>query len=141
MKADRVAVFAMQNGAATERAEAFKAVKPGATVYPVDENANSDVEAVIDEYDDFVFLNGNTCADALGMLKAKGKNVYAFDVYEEFLDELIAGNVTIMPGITIGNNVVIAAGAVVTKDVPDNSLVGGVPAKLIKLLENAVEEF
>ena len=76
----------MQNGAATERAEAFKAVKPGATVYPVDENANSDVEAIIDEYDDFVFLNGNTCADALGMLKAKGKNVYAFDVYEEFLE-------------------------------------------------------
>ena len=31
-------------------------------------------------------LNGNTCADALGMLKAKGKNVYAFDVYEEFLE-------------------------------------------------------
>jgi maltose O-acetyltransferase len=53
----------------------------------------------------------------------------------------IGGNVTIMPGITIGNNVVIAAGAVVTKDVPDNSLVGGVPAKLIKLLENDVEEF
>ena len=30
-------------------------------------NANSDVEAIIDEYDDFVFLNGNTCADALGI--------------------------------------------------------------------------
>ena len=56
-------------------------------------------------------------------------------------DVWIGGNVTIMPGITIGNNVVIAAGAVVTKDVPDNSLVGGVPAKLIKLLENDVEEF
>ena len=92
VKADRVAVFAMQNGAATERAEAFKTVKPGATVYPVDENANSAVEAVIDEYDDFVFLNGSTCAEALSMLKAKGKNVYAFDAYEEFLDELIAGN-------------------------------------------------
>ena len=34
-------------------------------------------------------------------------------------DVWIGGNVTIMPGITIGNNVVIAAGAVVTKDVPD----------------------
>ena len=34
----------------------------------------------------------------------------------------------ILPGVTIGNNVVIAAGAVVTKDIPDNSLVAGVPA-------------
>lgn len=34
-------------------------------------------------------------------------------------DVWIGGNVTIMPGLTIGNNVVIAAGAVVTKDVPD----------------------
>lgn len=55
-------------------------------------------------------------------------------------DVWIGGNVTILPGITIGNNVVIAAGAVVTKDVPDNSLVGGVPAKLIKKLENDVED-
>lgn len=55
-------------------------------------------------------------------------------------DVWIGGNVTILPGITIGNNVVIAAGAVVTKDVPDNSLIGGVPAKLIRKLENDVEE-
>lgn len=47
-------------------------------------------------------------------------------------DVWIGGNVTILPGITIGNNVVVAAGAVVTKDVPDNCLVGGVPAKKIK---------
>ena len=92
VKADRVAVFAMQNGAATERAEAFKAVKTGATVYPVSENANSDVEAVIDEYDDFVFLNGSVLSSVLNLLKEKGKNVYTFDVYGEFLDELIAGN-------------------------------------------------
>lgn len=37
----------------------------------------------------------------------------------------------IMPGVTIGNNAVIAGGAVVTKDVPENAIVGGVPAKLI----------
>lgn len=47
-------------------------------------------------------------------------------------DVWIGGNVTILPGITIGNNVVVAAGAVVTKDVPDNCVVGGVPAKKIK---------
>ena len=55
-------------------------------------------------------------------------------------DVWIGGNVTILPGITIGNNVVIAAGAVVTKDVPDNCLVGGVPAKKIKDIENDTSE-
>lgn len=50
-------------------------------------------------------------------------------------DVWIGGKVTIIPGVTIGNNVVVAAGAVVTKDVPDNVLVGGVPAKIIKKLE------
>ena len=54
-------------------------------------------------------------------------------------DVWIGGNVTILPGVNIGNNVVIAAGAVVTKDVPDNCLVGGVPAKKIKDIENDVE--
>lgn len=39
---------------------------------------------------------------------------------------------TILPGITIGENSIVAAGAVVSKDVPDNSIVGGVPAKFIK---------
>ncbi len=47
-------------------------------------------------------------------------------------DVWIGGNVTILPGVTIGNNVVVAAGAVVTKDVPDNCVVGGVPARKIK---------
>ncbi|WP_071130716.1 sugar O-acetyltransferase [Enterococcus timonensis] len=47
-------------------------------------------------------------------------------------DVWIGGKSTIMPGITIGNNVIIAAGAVVTHDVPDNTLVGGVPARKIK---------
>lgn len=49
-------------------------------------------------------------------------------------DVWIGGKVSIMPGVTIGNNVVIAAGAVVTKDVADNALVGGVPARKIKSL-------
>ena len=53
-------------------------------------------------------------------------------------DVWIGGNVTILPGLTIGNNVVIAAGAVVTKDVQDNSLVAGVPAKKVRDLENDV---
>lgn len=39
------------------------------------------------------------------------------------------------PGVTIGRNAVVAAGAVVTKDVPDNAIVAGNPAKIIKKLE------
>lgn len=49
-------------------------------------------------------------------------------------DVWIGGKVTITPGVTIGSNVVIAAGAVVTKDIPSNSLAGGVPARIIKSL-------
>lgn len=44
----------------------------------------------------------------------------------------IGANATILPGVTIGENSVVAAGAVVTNDVPDNTVVGGVPAKIIK---------
>lgn len=47
-------------------------------------------------------------------------------------DVWIGGNVTILPGVKIGNNTIIAAGAVVNKDVPDNAIFGGVPAKKIK---------
>lgn len=39
---------------------------------------------------------------------------------------------TILPGVTVGENSIVAAGAVVSKDVPDNTIVGGIPAKVIK---------
>lgn len=44
----------------------------------------------------------------------------------------IAANVTVIGGVTIGENSVIAAGSVVTKDVPADTLVGGNPAKIIR---------
>jgi len=47
----------------------------------------------------------------------------------------IGAGAIILPGITIGENSVIAAGAVVNKDVPDNTVVGGVPAKVIRTLD------
>lgn len=50
-------------------------------------------------------------------------------------DVWIGANATILPGVTIGNHCVVAAGAVVTKDVPPYSLVGGVPAKILKKLK------
>ena len=43
----------------------------------------------------------------------------------------IGANATVLPGVTIGDGAVVAAGAVVTKDVPANTVVGGVPAKVI----------
>ncbi len=54
-------------------------------------------------------------------------------------DVWIGGNCTILPGVTIGNNAVIAAGAVVTKDVPDNCVVAGVPARKIKDISDDTE--
>ncbi|WP_315824470.1 hypothetical protein [Paraflavitalea speifideaquila] len=42
-----------------------------------------------------------------------------------------------MPGVTIGENAVVAAGAVVSKNVPANTVVGGVPAKTIKAIEQS----
>lgn len=50
----------------------------------------------------------------------------------------IGANTTILPGVAIGENAVIAAGAVVSKDVPDNVVVGGIPAKIIKKIENEI---
>ncbi|MDB5253239.1 MAG: Maltose O-acetyltransferase [Flaviaesturariibacter sp.] len=44
----------------------------------------------------------------------------------------IGAGATILPGVTIGENSVVAAGAVVSKDVPANTVVGGIPAKTIK---------
>lgn len=51
-------------------------------------------------------------------------------------DVWIGCGVRILSGVTINSRSVIAAGAVVTKDVPSNSLVAGVPAKFIKSLSN-----
>lgn len=56
--------------------------------------------------------------DCFGKVKI-GNNVY------------IGNNTLVMPGVTVGDNVLIAAGSVVTKSVPSDSVVGGNPAKVI----------
>ena len=83
------------------------------------------------------------------MLGAKGDKVWIGKTFNcdngknIFIGNNFTGNynLTILDirEVWIGDNVVVAAGAVVTKDIPDNSLVGGIPAKLIKELENDVE--
>lgn len=62
-------------------------------------------------------------ADAFGKIKV-GNNVH------------IGINTVIMPGVTIGDNVVVGVGTVVTKDVPSNSIVAGVPGKVIKTIDD-----
>jgi maltose O-acetyltransferase len=46
------------------------------------------------------------------------------------------GNVVVLPGVTIGNNSVIGAGSVVTKDIPDNVVAVGNPCRIIKNIDN-----
>lgn len=66
-----------------------------------------------------------------------GENRYLENVgCIEIMDNVFVGtNCTILNGVRIGPNAIVAAGAVVTKDVPPNSVVGGVPAKVICTME------
>lgn len=62
-----------------------------------------------------------------------GKVVIGNNVY-------IGNNAVIMPGITIGNNVVIGACSVVTRNIPDNVVVGGNPARIINTFDKYREK-
>lgn len=52
----------------------------------------------------------------------------------------IGNNVLIMPGVNIGNKVIIGAGAIVTRDIPDNSVAVGVLAKVIKTADEYLDK-
>lgn len=77
-------------------------------------------------YPFFIFGNGwEKVAPTEGEISYKGDTVVANDVW-------IGYDVTIMPGVQIGNGAIIASKSVVTKDVPDYCVAGGNPAKTIK---------
>lgn len=46
----------------------------------------------------------------------------------------IGAGATILPGVTVGENAIVAAGTMVNRDVPDNAIVGGIPAKIIRAI-------
>ena len=111
VEANSVAAFAKVNTPGVDRGLAFMAIKPATYLGIVSESAASQVEAVLSDYNDFVFFNGSNLKEVLPALKSAGKNVYTFDVYEEFLDELIAGS-TCLKGIMAQNTFVMARKAV-----------------------------
>ena len=49
----------------------------------------------------------------------------------------IGANATVTPGVTIGDGAIVAAGAVVTRDVPPDTVVGGVPARMLRPVRKA----
>lgn len=91
---------------------------------------------------DNVMIGPNALITTVGHpLSAKGRREHKAFAKPVHIgnDVWLGGNVTILPGVSIGNNVVVGAGAVVTKDIPDNSLAVGVPAKVIKKLEKETD--
>ncbi|MEV7974351.1 sugar O-acetyltransferase [Cellulomonas sp. NPDC089187] len=71
--------------------------------------------------------------------RSQGEQFSAPVVIED--DVWVGGNVSILPGVTIGRGSVIAAGAVVTAHVPPMVVVGGVPARILRTLTDADREF
>ena len=53
----------------------------------------------------------------------------------------IGGNAVIMPGVTIGNNAVIGAGSVVTRDIPDNVIAAGNPCRIIREITDSDRDY
>lgn len=96
-----------------------------------------------DVYPNFVIIEDGVSIAGQNFILTHNKPLaYHKNLSEAFLAPVIikknawvAINVVILPGVTIGEGAIVASGAVVSKDVPPNTLVGGIPAKVIKEFE------
>lgn len=80
----------------------------------------------------FITHDGSTCL----VKDAHGKRYQRFAPIHIGSRVFIGVNSIIMPGVTIGSDVVIGAGSVVTKDIPDNAVAIGVPAKVVSSFDD-----
>lgn len=76
----------------------------------------------------------------VGLFRKEYPGINIFGRIDVGNNVFIGSKVIILPGVTIGNNVVIATGSVVSKDIPSNSVVAGIPAKVIKSIEDYKEK-
>ncbi|END3381751.1 acyltransferase [Vibrio alginolyticus] len=80
--------------------------------------------------------DGSTCL----ITDSNGDRYYRYAPVKIGDNVFIGYRSIILPGIEIGNNVIVAAGSVVTKSIPDNSVVAGNPAKVIKTFDEYREK-
>jgi acetyltransferase-like isoleucine patch superfamily enzyme len=96
-------------------------------------------EAFLISIGDDVTLTNNitfhTHDGGVGILRKEIKGINVFGKIAIGNNVFIGSNTTILPNVRIGDNVVVGASSVVTKDVPDNVVVAGNPAKIINTLE------
>ena len=96
-----------------------------------------------DVYPNFVIIeDGVSLAGQIYILTHNKPLEYHKNLSEAFLAPVIikknawiAIGVIILPGVTVGEGAIVASGSVVTKDVPSNTMVGGVPAKVLREFE------
>ncbi|WP_049788945.1 acyltransferase [Photobacterium profundum] len=71
-----------------------------------------------------------------GLVKVQGNRKYLYGPISIGSNVFLGVNVIILPNVIIGDNVVVGAGSIVTKSIPDNSIVVGNPAKIIKSFDD-----
>lgn len=96
-----------------------------------------DMTAPITLGDDVVVGHGVTFITAEHTLGGAGRRAGAVRGHPILVEDgaWVGANATIFPGVTVGRGAVVAAGALVTGDVPANVVVAGVPSKVVKKLE------